>query len=53
MEPALIQVDGTGTRLGEDRGRWVDPTDPGELGLAAPVKKLLSGLRQPRQQSML
>ncbi|WP_133491779.1 A/G-specific adenine glycosylase [Alcanivorax sp. 24] len=53
VEPALIQVAGTGARLEEEHGRWVDPDAPGELGLAAPVKKLLSGLRQPRQQSML
>ena len=32
---------------------WVDPANPGPLGLAAPVKKLLDALGQPGQRAML
>lgn len=44
-----MEVVGTG----DNNGRWVNPAAPGELGLAAPVKKLLGRLDTPRQTSML
>ncbi|EKF75422.1 A/G-specific adenine glycosylase [Alcanivorax hongdengensis A-11-3] len=39
--------------VADNEGRWVEPAAPGELGLAAPVKKLLATLDAPRQTSML
>lgn len=51
ITPLEIPVQIIGTR--DSNGRWVDPAAPGELGLAAPVKKLLGRLDTPRQTSML
>ena len=46
-----------GVRIASDTQAWsLKPTafgGPGELGLAAPVKKLLARLGTPRQTSML
>ncbi|WP_303760590.1 A/G-specific adenine glycosylase [Alcanivorax jadensis] len=51
ITPLEIPVQTIGTR--DSSGRWVDPSAPGELGLAAPVKKLLGRLDRPKQTSML
>ena len=51
ISPREIRVEVVGT--GDNNGRWVNPAAPGELGLAAPVKKLLGRLDTPRQTSML
>ncbi|WP_290523991.1 A/G-specific adenine glycosylase [Alcanivorax sp.] len=51
ISPLEIPVRASGTR--DSEGQWVDPAAPGELGLAAPVKKLLAGLAAPRQSRML
>jgi len=51
ITPLEIPVQTIGTR--DSSGRWVDPSAPGELGLAAPVKKLLGRLDRPQQTSML
>ena len=51
ITPLEVRVHTVGTR--DSNGRWVDPAAPGELGLAAPVKKLLSRLDHPQQTSML
>lgn len=51
ITPLEIPVQTIGTR--DSNGRWVDPNSPGELGLAAPVKKLLGRLDRPQQTSML
>lgn len=40
VTPVTIEVTET-TAIGDNRRRWVDPAQPGQLGLAAPVKKLL------------
>lgn len=53
IEPLLIQVDRTGASVQDTGGCWVPPASPGELGLAAPVKKLLDTLHQPRQQPLI
>ena len=53
VEPRLIRVDSHGHAVHDAEGRWIDPAAPGELGLAAPVKKLLDQLDGPRQQGLL
>ncbi|MCC4308375.1 A/G-specific adenine glycosylase [Alcanivorax marinus] len=53
IEPRLIRVDSHGEAVQDAEGRWVSPADPGELGLAAPVKKLLDQLHGPRQRGLL
>ena len=53
IQPRLLRVDSTGRDLHDADGRWVSPADPGELGLAAPVKKLLERLDSPRQRGLL
>ncbi|MGB1407152.1 A/G-specific adenine glycosylase [Alloalcanivorax venustensis] len=53
IEPLLIRVDTTGAGVQDAGGRWISPVDPGELGLAAPVKKLLEQLHGPRQAGLL
>jgi A/G-specific adenine glycosylase len=53
IQPRLLRVDSTGHALQDASGRWVDPAAPGELGLAAPVKKLLEQLDEPRQRGLL
>jgi A/G-specific adenine glycosylase len=53
IEPLLIRVDTTGAGVQDAGGRWISPADPGELGLAAPVKKLLEQLHGPRQAGLL
>ena len=51
--PRLSRVDTTGAGVQDAGGRWISPADPGELGLAAPVKKLLEQLHGPRQAGLL
>lgn len=54
IEPQLIRVDSHGHAVQDAaQGRWIDPAAPGELGLAAPVKKLLDQLHGPRQRGLL
>lgn len=51
IEPLEVAVDTAGPC--DNNGRWVNPQNPGKLGLAAPVKKLLASLSAPRQARML
>ena len=51
ISPLEIPVQTSGTQ--DSEGQWVDPAQPGTLGLAAPVKKLLETLDSPRQSRML
>ncbi|MEY1662918.1 A/G-specific adenine glycosylase [Isoalcanivorax beigongshangi] len=51
ITPVVLPVTGH-LDAGADH-RWVDPTDPGALGLAAPMSKLLAGLGQPHTPRML
>ena len=51
--PTIAPVDTTGAGVQDAGGRWISPADPGELGLAAPVKKLLEQLHGPRQAGLL
>lgn len=45
IEPIQVEVARRPTAVAEgDAIRWVDPNDPGELGLPAPVARLLAGL---------
>lgn len=43
ITPVLVEVDAV-HRVADNSERWVTPTAPGELGLAAPTKKLLRKL---------
>ncbi|BFM13619.1 A/G-specific adenine glycosylase [Simiduia litorea] len=44
ISPVLVQLAHMPTQIQESRQRWVNPAQPGNLGLAAPVKKLLQQL---------
>lgn len=44
LEIQADQIAVSETGITDNLGRWVDPAQPGKLGLAAPVKKLLSTL---------
>lgn len=43
IKPIVVNV-GTSNQIADTQQRWVDSQAPGELGLAAPVKKLLKQL---------
>ena len=54
ITPVIVQVRPHGAGIAEGPETcWVDPAQPGRLGLAAPVKKLLESLAEPRQLSVL
>ncbi|MCK0537139.1 A/G-specific adenine glycosylase [Alcanivorax quisquiliarum] len=53
ITPLLIDTHGAPQLIAEQSLAWVDPTAPGTLGLAAPVKRLLESLAEPRQLSAL
>lgn len=44
INPVLLELSETPNRVQESTQRWVNPAQPGSLGLAAPVKKLLQQL---------
>jgi len=46
IHPALIQLANSPRTIGEANTHWYNPHQPDELGLAAPVKKLLEKLAQ-------
>lgn len=50
ITPVQVRLNHTPHWIADTASRWVNPQRPGTLGLAAPVKKLLSQLpRAPRQ----
>ena len=53
ITPVLIQMTKTPKAIGETKSHWYNPHAPEDLGLAAPVKKLLDKLAQldPRTSS--
>ena len=44
IQPVLIQLSKKPTTIGESTQHWYNPAEPSELGLAAPVKTLLTKL---------
>ena len=44
IQPVLIQLSKKPTTIGETNQHWYNPAEPSELGLAAPVKTLLTKL---------
>ena len=44
IQPVLIQLSKKPTTIGETNQHWYNPAEPSELGLAAPVKNLLTKL---------
>ncbi|WP_111657981.1 A/G-specific adenine glycosylase [Isoalcanivorax indicus] len=54
IAPVLVDTrPGPGQVAEGPASRWINPARPGRLGLAAPVKRLLDQLGQPRQLSVL
>ncbi|MBB6523854.1 A/G-specific adenine glycosylase [Pseudoteredinibacter isoporae] len=49
ITPVLVQVN-PGNHIGEAKQQWVNPASPGELGLAAPVVKLLQNVAELQQK---
>jgi A/G-specific adenine glycosylase len=53
VTPLLVHTRGKARVVAEQPLTWVAPDAPGSLGLAAPVKRLLESLGEPRQLSVL
>lgn len=45
ITPVLVQLQSVDSSIGESKGHWYNVNVPSELGLSAPVKKLLDSLK--------